>query len=281
MSTGVCNLGSLNLVKFIKKNKYTNDIYFDWEMFSENVETAVRFLDNINDISTTPLPEYDRSLKDKRRIGLGVMGLGSILLMLRYRYGSEKAKEFCEKLWNLKSSTEILTSAKLGREKGSFNLFNKDDYFNTYWWNNLQISEETKKKIKDVACMRNSHRSANAPTGNCVRKNTKIQTKDDIKSIAQIFKENKIDILKEEKNQFFLPIKTIEVKTLNGYKKIIGLYINNNNKVYSIKTNNNNKIEGTNEHKVLVKIDNKTAKWIELQNLKVGDKILLEKGRSH
>ena len=67
-------------------------------MFSENVETAVRFLDNINDISTTPLPEYDRSLKDKRRIGLGVMGLGSILLMLRYRYGSEKAKEFCEKL---------------------------------------------------------------------------------------------------------------------------------------------------------------------------------------
>jgi len=277
MSTGVCNLGSLNLVKFIKKNKELNDIYFDWELFSRSVETAIRFLDNINDISKTPLPEYDKSLKDKRRVGLGVMGLGSVLLMLRYRYGSEKAKEFCERVWSCKSSIEILTSAGLGREKGSFNLFNKDDYFNTYWWNNLRIDEETKKQIKDIGCMRNSHRSANAPTGNCVRKNTKIQTKDGTKSIAQIFRENRINISKEEKNQSFIPIKTTEVKTLSGWKRITGLYINDNNNVYSIKTNNNNKIEGTNEHKVLVKIDNKTAKWIELQNLKVGDKILLQK----
>jgi len=108
--------------------------------------------------------------------------------------------------------------------------------------------------------MRNSHRSANAPTGNCVRKTTRIKTKDGVKSIAEIFRENKINISKEEKNQSFIPIKTIEAETLEGFKRITGLYINNSNKIYSIKTKNNNKIEGTPEHKVLIKINDKTAK---------------------
>lgn len=280
MSTGVCNLGSLNIVKFVKI-KNDEEVYFDWDTFKNAVTIAVRFLDNINDISTTPLPEYDRSLKEKRRIGLGVMGLGSALLMLGFRYGSPESLNFIEHLFNCKSSTEILTSAKLGKEKGSFTLFDKDKYFKTYWWDNLNIDENLKQEVELIGCMRNSHRSANAPTGNCVRKNTKIQTKDGVKSIAQIFKENKINISKEEKNQSFIPIKTTEVKTLSGYKRIIGLYINNNNKVYSVKTNNNNEIEGTNEHKVLIKIDDKTAKWTELQNLKIGDKILLEKKHKH
>lgn len=277
MSTGVCNLGSLNTVKYVKIDPVTRKVYFDWKLFKEAVGIAVRFLDNINDISTTPLPEYDRSLKEKRRIGLGVMGLGSAHLMLGLRYGSDESIEFVEKLFNCKASTELLTSAKLGEEKGSFELFDAKKYFSTYWWASLYISEEIKDEIKEIGEMRNSHRSANAPTGNCVRKNTKIQTKNGIKSIAEIFRENRINISKEEKNQSFIPIKTMEAKTLEGYKRITGLYINDNDNVYSIKTENNNKIEGTNEHKVLIKIDDKTAKWIQLQNLKVGDKILLEK----
>ena len=132
MSTGVCNLGAINVVKFIKIEPITRKIYFDWSEFKEYVKLGVRFLDNINDISTTPLPEYDRSLTEKRRSGLGIMGLGSALLMLGLRYGSSKSIEFVEHLFNVKATNELLASAKLGKEKGSFTLFNKKKYFNTY-----------------------------------------------------------------------------------------------------------------------------------------------------
>jgi len=166
MSTGVCNLGSINLVKFVSINKETRDFHFDYDGFKETVKVAVRFLDNINSISTTPLPEYDKSLKEKRRIGLGVMGLGSIHLMLGVRYGSEKSINLVRAIWKLKAETELLASMELGVEKGSFTLFDKDEYFKTNWWKNLEIDEDVKKEIEASGCMRNSHRSANAPTGN-------------------------------------------------------------------------------------------------------------------
>lgn len=165
MSTGVCNLGSINLPKFVKKTN-NNELYFDFDEYANVVKIAIRFLDNINDISRTPLEEYTKSTQEKRRIGLGNMGLGSMLLMFGIRYGSEESQALVEKIYKLKAETEILASAELGKEKGSFKLFNKQKYFSTYWWNNLKISPEVKKTVEKIGCMRNSHRSMNAPTGN-------------------------------------------------------------------------------------------------------------------
>jgi len=166
MSTGVCNLGSVNLVKFVRIDPVTREVSFDYEEFSSTVGTAVRFLDNINSISTTPLPEYDKSLKEKRRIGLGVMGLGSVHLMLGIRYGSDASIEFVRQLFQCKSESELMASSGLGKEKGSFELFDKDKYFKTEWWANLKINPRIRSDIEATGCMRNSHRSANAPTGN-------------------------------------------------------------------------------------------------------------------
>ena len=277
MSTGVCNLGSVNLVKFVRIDPVTREVSFDYEEFSSTVGTAVRFLDNINSISTTPLPEYDKSLKEKRRIGLGVMGLGSVHLMLGIRYGSDASIEFVRQLFQCKSESELMASSGLGKEKGSFELFDKDKYFKTEWWANLKINPRIRSDIEATGCMRNSHRSANAPTGNCVIKSTEVTTDDGIKSIEQIFKENEIDISKEKKDQSFIPIKEINVETLNGYKRITGLYINDNNVVLTIKTDNNNSITGTTEHKVLVKISDTEAVWKMLGDIRVGDKILTKK----
>jgi ribonucleoside-diphosphate reductase alpha chain len=167
MPTGCCNLGSINLVKFIINPKDENvSPKFDYDLYKSQIQRAVRFLDNINDISTTPLPEYAEALKSKRRIGLGIMGLGSVHFMLGIRYGSPESIEFVNKLFKIKCETELLESAKLGKEKGSFLTFNKDKYFNTYWWKNLKISESIKREIEEIGCMRNSHRAANAPNGN-------------------------------------------------------------------------------------------------------------------
>lgn len=165
MSTGVCNLMSINLVKHITKDE--NGKYeFDFDSFSRAVTIAVRFSDNINDISRAPLEEYKDSMTSKRRIGIGVLSLGSLHYILGERFGSAGSLELIEKIFRCKAESEILASANLGKEKGSFSLFNTKDYFNTYWWKNLDVSDEFKQKIERIGAMRNSHRSANAPTGN-------------------------------------------------------------------------------------------------------------------
>jgi ribonucleotide reductase alpha subunit len=163
MATGVCLLGSLNLVTFVKEVS-PGSLTFDFGSFRTSVATAIRFLDNINDISPTPLPEYDRSIVAKRRIGLGVMGLGSLHLMLGIKYGSPASLTLVESIFRLKSETELLASARLGAEKGSFPLFDADKYFSSAWWSSIDIS--VKEEVQLIGCMRNSHQSMNAPTGN-------------------------------------------------------------------------------------------------------------------
>jgi len=165
MSTGVCNLLSVNLVKFIIKNEDGN-YYFDFDGFRKAIKISVRFSDNINDISNTPLESYKKSMTDKRRIGIGVLGLGSLHCILGIKFGSPESLKLIEEIFKCKAETEILASAKLGKEKGSFKLFDREQYFNTFWWNNLPISQDVKDEVQRIGYMRNSHRSANAPTGN-------------------------------------------------------------------------------------------------------------------
>lgn len=165
MSTGVCNLMSINLVKYVIRDEHGNR-FFDYANFRKAVTLAVRFSDNINDISRAPLEEYKDSMTSKRRIGIGVLGLGSLHYMLGVRFGSEESLQLIQDVFQCKAETEILASAKLGKEKGSFTQFKADEYFNTYWWKTLDVSDEFKKNIETIGCMRNSHRSANAPTGN-------------------------------------------------------------------------------------------------------------------
>jgi len=164
MSCGVCLLFSLNLPKYIKENNGKYE--FDFDTFRKASEISVRFADNINDISRVPLDDYKISMLEKRRVGIGVLGLGSLLAILGIRYGSPESVELVEKIFTIKAETELLTSAKLGQEKGSFKLFDKEKYFSTYWWKTLPISHDVKSQIEHIGCMRNSHRSANAPTGN-------------------------------------------------------------------------------------------------------------------
>lgn len=164
MSTGVCNLGSLNVVKFIKETK--DGLEFDIEKFKEYIPIGIRFLDNILDISRAPLKEYKTANIEKRRIGLGTFGWGSLHYILGIRYGSKESLELVEKVAKAKAEAELLASAQLGKEKGSFPLFDKEKYFSSYWWKNLKISSKVKEEIEHIGHMRNSHHSMNAPTGN-------------------------------------------------------------------------------------------------------------------
>jgi len=165
MSVGCCNLGAINLTKFIEYNPQIKKFYFDWHSFEDTVKLGIRFLDNINDIARVPLDIYKNIILQKRRIGLGTTGLGSIHFMLGIKYGSKESIEFVDKLYKLKCKSELSASAILGKEKGSFRQFNRKKFFKSYWWETLDVDDKFKKDIEKIGTMRNSHRSAGQPGG--------------------------------------------------------------------------------------------------------------------
>ena len=156
---GVCLLGSLNLVHFIDADKK------DWKYddLKRTITTAVRLMDNVNDKTTVPLKMQREQLQSKRRIGLGVMGYASSLMMARVKYGSKKALAMTEKLMSFITNQAYQASALLAAEKGAFPLYDRDKYISGSFVKRL--SRETRQLIS-MNGMRNSHVTSIQPTGN-------------------------------------------------------------------------------------------------------------------
>ena len=156
---GVCLLGSLNLAQFVDfENKD-----FDYEKLAEALPIAVRMLDNVNDVTNVPLEVQKDNLYNKRRIGLGILGYGSALMMMQVRYGSEYAIKITEKLQRFIMNESYRASSKLAKEKGSFPAFDKDKYLAGNFVKNLDPDV-----IESIATfgIRNSHLLSHQPTGN-------------------------------------------------------------------------------------------------------------------
>lgn len=124
---GACLLGSINLTRFVSR-PFSADAALDLKAVEKRVATAVRFLDNVIDISGYPLPAQRKEARSKRRIGLGLTGLADALIMLGVRYGSDRAVKLAGDWMRLISETACLTSAELAAEKGAFPLFDRDRY---------------------------------------------------------------------------------------------------------------------------------------------------------
>src|SRR3989338_2071993 len=85
-----CNLGSINLAKFVKES-FTNQADFDYEKLRECVYTCTHFLDNVIDINNYPISEIEEMAKKTRRIGLGIMGWAEALVKIGLPYNSPEA----------------------------------------------------------------------------------------------------------------------------------------------------------------------------------------------
>jgi ribonucleoside-diphosphate reductase alpha chain len=137
---------------------------FDYNLLEKLVPKAVRFLDNVNDLSYVPTGRQQRNLQEKRRIGLGHFGDGSALVMMKKRYGSEEAfntmRQFQKRLANL----AYQASAQLAKEKEPFPLFDKEHYLNEAPFIQ-RLSSKTKEMIAAYG-LRNSHLLSIQPTGN-------------------------------------------------------------------------------------------------------------------
>lgn len=128
---GVCDLGNINITKFIKKpfTSSSLDDNFDWDGYEKAITTAVRFLDNVLDVSDYPYEDLAESARNDRRIGLNVVaGLGSFLAMMKIPYDSIEARESAMKLQKFAMNAAYITSICLADEKGSFKNFDSDKY---------------------------------------------------------------------------------------------------------------------------------------------------------
>ncbi len=114
---GACLLGSINLTRFVR-DPFTEDAHFDWEQFREVIAIFTRMLDNVVDINGLPLSRQRDEIMAKRRHGMGFLGLGSALTMLRIPYGSEESLTFTDRVAYEMARTGYETGLKLAREKG-------------------------------------------------------------------------------------------------------------------------------------------------------------------
>ncbi len=114
---GACLLGSINLTKFVRK-PFTAAASFDWEQFRKVVAIFTRMLDNVVEINGLPLEEQRREIMRKRRHGMGYLGLGSCMTMLRMRYGEADSLTFTERVTRELAMVGWRTGLELAREKG-------------------------------------------------------------------------------------------------------------------------------------------------------------------
>jgi ribonucleoside-diphosphate reductase alpha chain len=116
-----CNLGSINLAHMVKEEDGIRQI--DYRKLGKIVHTAVRFLDDVIDMSKYPLEKIREMVNGNRKIGLGVMGWADLLVIMGIPYDSEEALELGGKIMSYIQDESKEASKKLAEEKGEFPNF--------------------------------------------------------------------------------------------------------------------------------------------------------------
>ena len=119
---GACLLGSINLTRLVER-PFEADAHLNMAALAELTHTAVRFLDDVIDISRFPLEAQETEAKAKRRLGLGVTGLADALAFCGVRYGSDEAVRTVHDWLGAIKREAYRASADLAAEKGAFPLW--------------------------------------------------------------------------------------------------------------------------------------------------------------
>ncbi|MFZ8805177.1 MAG: adenosylcobalamin-dependent ribonucleoside-diphosphate reductase [Candidatus Calescibacterium sp.] len=153
---GCCNLGNINLSKFVKNPfKKKPDVEKFWKLVYEKspdeamdyaekkgwaypdlkelekvVRYGMRFLDNVLDYSAPrhPLPQQREASLYTRRTGLGATGLADFLAMMRIKYDTDEAVFMMDKLFEFIKNIAYDESTELSREKGPFPAFQREKH---------------------------------------------------------------------------------------------------------------------------------------------------------
>ncbi len=158
---GACDLGSLNLAAFVI-SPYAADARLDLDALADSARMAVRFLDNVIDVSRYPLPAQAEQARRTRRIGLGITGLADALVLLGLGYDSDAARALAADAMRTLRDAAYRASIELAGEKGAFPAFDSGAFLASGFAGRLP------QDIRDAIAthgIRNSHLLAIAPAG--------------------------------------------------------------------------------------------------------------------
>jgi ribonucleoside-diphosphate reductase alpha chain len=122
---GSCLLGSVNLTRFVR-HPFTDFAEFDWNEYREVVKVFTRMLDNVVEVNGLPLEKQRDEILRKRRHGMGFLGLGSTMTLLRMKYGSPDAVQFTEDVSREMALAGWESALELAREKGPAPIMNEE-----------------------------------------------------------------------------------------------------------------------------------------------------------
>jgi len=114
---GSCLLGSVNLTRFVEK-PFTEEARFNWDEYRKAVKSFTRMLDNVVEVNGLPLGQQRHEIEYKRRHGMGFLGLGSTLTMMRMKYGQPDSLEFTDKVSREMAVAGWEAGLDLAQEKG-------------------------------------------------------------------------------------------------------------------------------------------------------------------
>ena len=122
---GSCLLGSVNLTRFVRQ-PFTDQAEFDWAEYREVVKVFTRMLDNVVEVNGLPLEGQRNEILRKRRHGMGFLGLGSTMTLLRMKYGSPESVQFTEDVSREMAVAGWEAALDLAREKGPAPIMNEE-----------------------------------------------------------------------------------------------------------------------------------------------------------
>lgn len=164
---GACLLGSFNLARYVVTDGDTEGAKpyhwnFNMTQLRSDILPVVRALDNVNDIAKYPIPEQQAEALAKRRMGIGVMGLANAIEALGFPYGSERFIAMMHRILGTLKDGAYTASSVLAAEKGSFPLFDAEQYLDGAFTKGLKSGT---REIIRLNGLRNSHLISMAPTG--------------------------------------------------------------------------------------------------------------------
>lgn len=160
----VCNLGHINLSQYLVGDGTFEPARIDWDKLKKAVRTAVRFMDNVVDIAYAPFAENDKQQRSERRVGLGTMGLGEVLIRCHVRYGhNAECDAFLDELYGTICREAYLASSDIAAEKGSFPFFDAEKLLSSSGFAKT-LPDDIRQAIRTKG-LRNVTILTQAPTG--------------------------------------------------------------------------------------------------------------------
>jgi ribonucleoside-diphosphate reductase alpha chain len=280
-NTAICTLSSLVLKNFVKNKK------FDFNLLLNETRKIVRSLNKVININSYSTEKGKKGGLEQRALGIGVQGLADTFFLMDYIFDSDESKKLNKEIFETIYYGALLESMTLCKEKlyepykffenspfseGTFQFdmwgIKSDELSGMYDWDYL------KNEVKKYGVC-NSLLTTIMPVA-CQTIDTKIITKEGVKSFQEICEENEIDFKNIEKNnvsQWFKFKNPIMVKTMDGFEESDKIYFNGKSKVIEIEMEDGYIFKCSEEHKFLVKRDN-SNEWIKVKDLKEGDDIV-------